>query len=148
MPTTITHLELKEFLETELEDYLGTYTFTGGTMPAIALLPHPTYGFYFPPNNWTVTGIEAVVIRPVPSPSNSRQKGGGDIAINYPWKIVLKQHDQQGDLYEVMDALMIALAQNYTILPDKGGYVPPAKDGLIVASATVSIVDPTLQANL
>lgn len=148
MPSTITHLELKTFLETELSSHLGTYTFTGGTMPAIALLPHPTLGFYFPPNNWTVTGIEAVVIRPVAAPTNTKQMTGGDLAVDYPWKIVLKQHNQNGDLYAAMDALMVALAQNYTIVPDKGGYVPPAKDGLVIASAVVSIVDPTVAANV
>lgn len=148
MAANLTHLELKTFLETHLENYLGTYTHSGGTMAAIALLPHPQLGFYFPPGNWSVTGIEAVIIRPTASPSNSQQMTGGDIAINYPWKIVLKQHDQLGDLSTAMDVLMVALSQNYSIAKELGGYVPPMKDGLVIASATVCILDPTVAANI
>ena len=148
MPTTITHLELKTFLTTHLSSYLGTYTHSGGSIPAIAMLPHPQLGYYFPPDNWTVTGIEAVIIRPVASSSNSLQMIGGDISIKYPWKIVLKQHNQLGDLSSAMDALMVAVAQKYSIAKEMGGYVPPAKEGLIIATATVCIVDPTIAANL
>ena len=112
MPTTITHLELKTFLETYLSSHLGTYTYPGGSMAAIALLPHPTLGFYFPPNDWTVSGIEAVIIRPISSPDNADQRVSGDLAQNYYWKIVLKQHDDGGDLYAAMDDLMVAVSQS------------------------------------
>jgi len=148
MPSTITHLELKTFLETTLFNHLGTYTFPGGTLPAIALLPHPELGYYFPPDTWSVTGIEAVVIRPVSAPGNSRQRISGDLSQNYYWRIVLKQHDQTGDLYEAMDILMPALSQNYAIVSDMGGYTPPSQGNLIIASATVVILDPTLAANI
>lgn len=148
MATTITHLELKTFLTTYLSSYLGTYTHSSGTLPAITLLPHPQSGYYFPPDDWKVTGIEAVIIRPVASPSNSRQMTGGDIAINYPWKIVLKQHNQLGDLSIAMDALMVALAQKYSIAKDLGGYVPPMKGDLVIATATVCILDATVAANI
>jgi len=148
MATNLTHLELKTFLETHLEDYLGTYTYSGGTMAAIALLPHPQLGYYFPPDNWSVTGIEAVIIRPIANPNNSRQMTGGDLATNYPWKIVLKQHDQLSDLSVAMDVLMVALAQNYSIAKEMGGYVPPSKGNLVIASATVGILDPTVAANI
>lgn len=142
MPTTITPIGLKTFIETNLVDYLGTYTHPSGTLPAIALLPHPQLGFYFPPDGWTVTGIEAVIIRPVASPNNSQQLISGDLAINYAWKIALKQHSISGDLYGAADALMIALTQEYNIQSDMGGYVPPDEKNLIPASVVVSILDP------
>lgn len=148
MASNLTHLALKDFLLAAIPSHLGTYTYPGGTMPAIALLPHPQLGYYFPPDTWNVTGIEAVVIRGVVSPTNSTQMSGGDLGVRYHWKLVLKQHDQKGDLFAAMDDLMVAAAQTYTIVPDMGGYVPPMKDGLVVASATLAIVDPVCMANV
>lgn len=148
MATTITHLELKSFIETELSGLLGTYTHPTGTLPAIALLPNPQFGYYFPPDNWKVTGVEVVILRPVPTMRDAKQKFAGDLSFYYHWKIILKQHDIDGDLYTAMDALLIALSQNYTIAPNMGGYVPPNQEKLIPASAVVSIVDPVMVANI
>lgn len=147
MATNLTHLELKDFVSTCLSGMIGTYTFTGGTLPAIALLPHPQFGVYFPPNDWAVSGIEVVIIKPVTNPNNVRQMTGGDIGINYPWKIVLKQHDQAGDLITAMDALLIATAQKYHLYKELSGYTPPSKDNLAIASGVVCILDPTTQIN-
>jgi hypothetical protein len=147
MATNLTHLELKGFVETCLSGMIGTYSFSGGTLPAIALLPHPQFGVYFPPDDWRVSGIEVVIIKPTANPANAKQMTGGDIGINYPWKIVLKQHDQFGDLATAMDALLIAAAAQYHLLPGMGGYVPPSKDNLVIASGVVCILDPTVQVN-
>lgn len=148
MATTLTHLELKTFVETALTGLLGTYTHPTGVLPAIALLPHPQFGYYFPPDNWRISGIETLIIRSIPTMRDAKQKGGGDLSFCYHWKFVLKQHDLGGDLHTAMDTLLVALAQSYNIAPNMGGYVPPNKEKLIPASAVVSIVDPVMVANV
>jgi hypothetical protein len=148
MPSAITPLELRQFVESTLSGYLGTYTFPSGTMTAIALLPHPTLGYYFPPNDWSVSGLEVVIVAPTANPSNSRQMTGGDLAINYGWQIFLNQHDLKGQLQTAMEILMVAIAQQYHILKDVGGYVKPDESGLVIASAKIVILDPVVMANV
>lgn len=61
----ITTLSLRNHLVTALGDDLGTYTRPdGGTEPAIAIIPHNQYGYNYPPDNYKVTGIEGVILKP------------------------------------------------------------------------------------
>ncbi len=144
----ISPLELKEFIETTIPSYLGTYNYPGGTIPAIALLPHPQLGYYFPPADWSITGLEVVMIEILVSPANSQQRMGGDLAIWYGWQIFVKQHDLSGHLHEAMDILMTEISQRYHILKGFGGYTPPDKEGLVIATGKIVIVDPVVKANL
>lgn len=136
----ITHLELKTFLLANLSDYLGDYVHAAGsTEKAIALLPHPDYGYYFPPDNWRVSGLEAVIIQPTRNQDNTRQLIAGDVHFADNWKIALKQHEQYGQMQEAMNVLAIAVTQIYSF--QMNGYVPPNKGKGIVASTMMTIFD-------
>lgn len=135
----MTHLELKEFILNNLSDCVGTYTTeTGDTFPAISLLPHPTTGYYFPPDSWQVTGIEFVIIKPNRDDMNTRQLIG-DVLYSDNWKIGLKQHDQLGSLQDATEAAFSAFSVKYPV--KMGAFIPPSKELGIIASSSFSVFD-------
>ncbi len=62
---TITTLSLRTDLIAALGENLGTYTRPdGGTEGAIAVIPHNQYGYDYPPDNYQITGVEVVILKP------------------------------------------------------------------------------------
>lgn len=102
----ITALELRSHIATILADYIGTYTWNGGSSAAaLAILPDNKHGFSYPPPGTTVTGIEVAIVRPVPT---TKLLLTGYIA-RHTWEIYLKQWDRNSNLIEATSLLVAGL---------------------------------------
>lgn len=105
----ITAKELRSHIETILADYIGDYTWNGnGNSKAIALLPDNKHGFSYPPPGTTVTGIEAVIVRPVPAVKMLLNKQYFGRAT---WEIYLKQWDRSSNLIDATEKLIVGLSR-------------------------------------
>ncbi len=92
---------------------VGSYSFpqsVGGPLisDAIALLPVAQYGFNYPPENVTITGIE-VVINDATVEYNTRFNK--HTSAFGTWKIYIKQWDTEQELNDVVDELTFELGQ-------------------------------------
>ena len=102
----ITAFELRSHINTILANYIGKYTWNNGSQAnAIAILPDNKHGFSYPPPGTTVTGIEAVIIRPVPS---TKLLLTGYIE-RATWEIYLKQWDRSSSLIDATEELIVGL---------------------------------------
>lgn len=103
----ITALDLRSHIETILADYIGDYTRNGnGNSKAIAILPDNKHGFNYPPPGTTVTGIEAVIIRPIPAVKMLLNK---QYVGRATWEIYLKQWDRSSNLIDATEELIVGL---------------------------------------
>lgn len=100
--------ELRSQIVGILADYIGKYTWSNGSLQeAIAVLPDNKHGFSYPPPGTTVSGIEAVIIRPVPS---TKLLLTGYMA-RHTWEIYLKQWDRNSNLIDVTEELIVGLSK-------------------------------------
>lgn len=102
----ITARELRSHITTILADYIGKYTWNGGSVAtAVAILPDNKHGFSYPPPGTTVEGIEVVIIRPVPA---TKLLLSGYIG-RATWEIYLKQWDRSANLIDATEKLIVGL---------------------------------------
>ncbi len=112
MPT-INRTQLVNDFRTILAGKIGSYSFpqpVGAPLvqDAIALLPVAQYGFNYPPEKVTITGIE-VVINDATIEYNTRFNQ--HTAAFGTWKVYVKQWDTEQVLSDVLDELTFELGQ-------------------------------------
>ena len=103
-------IALKTEISILLTGLLGTYTFSDGYVePAIAVIPDNTTGYNYPDNGTVTTGMEVVIVRPIPTVENLL---GGDRLKSYRWDIVLKQWSDTTSLLDATEALVNGLSHS------------------------------------
>lgn len=134
----IDFLTLKSQIVSLLAGHIGTYKFKeGDTERAIAVLPDPDHGYNYPNNGTETTGIEVVVIRPMPKITHFL---GGDVQKEYRTAITLKQWNADSSLLEATEALVNGLVgQNYLITSPK--WVPPNPAMGIIEQVFMELVE-------
>lgn len=101
----ITAINLRETISNILTTHIGTYTFSSGASQAIAILPDSQHGYSYPPSGTKVSGVEVVIIRPVPTTA-LRLTG---YASRRTWQIYLKQWDKSKNLVQATEVLIDGL---------------------------------------
>lgn len=129
-------LALRTSIVEILGGLIGTYTFTDqSTGDAIAVLPDPSYGFSYPNGGTETTGIEVVVIKPVPKITHLL---GGDLQKEYRTAITLKQWNPSSSLLEATEKLVDGLSAFLLTSPK---WVPPNPAMGIIEQVFVELVE-------
>jgi hypothetical protein len=126
--------ELRQLIIDSLSpNYLGKYN---GDKDAIAIIPHKTFGYNFPPADWKVTGIEVVIIKPSIKVKMSHQGG----LKRRQWDLWLKQWQQSVNLSDATELMVDGLLDNkYQI--QSPVYIPYNERLGIIASAKIPIIE-------
>ena len=131
----INALQLKTEVATLLAGLLGTYTFSDGVVePAIAVIPDDTTGYNYPDGTTVTSGMEVVIIRPIPTVENLLT---GDRMKIYTHSIVCKQWDDTKSLLEATEALVDGLSHPIS----KVSSTPPNSTLGIIEQCRIELVE-------
>lgn len=134
----IDSLYVRKLILDSLRSDLGYYFFPNSInpVPAIAVIPDKKHGYHYPPEDTTVSGIEAVILRPQPQASPLLGFASKRIA---KWEIYLKQWDNNGDLLKCAELLLNSM-QDRGLTHTQAVYVHPDLDLGIIPSCRIAIV--------
>lgn len=122
----LTPRRIRADVEQWLAGHVGMYLFAnnGGstTAPAIAILPDPTYGWEYPPEDTRISGLE-VVIEEVPIASTPLLNK--EAHERQDWRIFLKCWDSNGKLNRATQALVRGLTRSDDYLYSSPVPIPP-----------------------